>query len=84
MGISQTIVNTLFTNIYTHNLYTIVIIYPIGMEMAPVLIILNKKHLTLPSTQQKNRYILGQIGYYNIIVIILLETRNNNTATIVI
>ncbi len=54
-----------------------------GVELAPVLGMLDETHETLPTRRDENAYTLGRIGGHKVVVAVLPETGNNAAAAVV-
>ena len=68
----------------THNDYTVACICPMGVELAPVMAMLDQRHQSLPTSRAQNRYTLGRIGRHNVVIAVMPEIGNNNAATVAI
>lgn len=66
----------------THGDYTVACICPMGVELTPVLAILDEKHDRLPMRRNQNAYVLGKMGHHNIVVATMPDTGNNSAATV--
>jgi nucleoside phosphorylase len=66
----------------THNDYTVAYICPMGVELAPVVALLDNVHPSLPSSRSKNSYTLGRIGAHNVVIAVMSEIGNSNAATV--
>lgn len=53
-----------------------------GIELAPVLAMLDHTHESLPTERDQNAYTLGDIGAHNMVVAVLPEIGNNAAATV--
>lgn len=53
-----------------------------GIEMAPVVAMLDQKHPSLPIMRDQNAYTLGSIGHHNVVVAVMPEIGNNAAATV--
>ncbi|KAE8383466.1 hypothetical protein BDV26DRAFT_251790 [Aspergillus bertholletiae] len=70
------------TTSYSHSSYTVAIICPMAVEMAPVLAMLDEKHEGLSFARRRNTYTLGRIGQHNVVVTVMPETGNNSAAAV--
>jgi nucleoside phosphorylase len=68
----------------THDDYTVACICPMGVELAPVVAMLEQRHQSLPTSRDQNSYILGRIKGHNIVIAVIPEIGNNNAATVAI
>jgi nucleoside phosphorylase len=68
----------------THDDYTVACICPMGVELAPVMAILDQRHQSLPTSRDQNRYTLGCIKGHNVVIAVMPEIGNNNAATVAI
>jgi nucleoside phosphorylase len=66
----------------THDDYTVAIICPMGVELAPVVAMLDERHQSLPTSRDHNSYTLGRIKVHNIVIAIMPEIGNNRAATV--
>jgi nucleoside phosphorylase len=66
----------------THDDYTVAFICPMGVELAPVKAMLDKRHQSLPTSRDVNSYTLGSMGVHNIVIAVMPETGNNKAATV--
>ncbi|KAL4807236.1 pfs domain-containing protein [Aspergillus unguis] len=64
----------------THNDYTVAIICPRGIELAPVKALLDQTHPSLPTHRSYNTYILGRMGHHNVVLVGMHDTGNPNAA----
>ncbi|EED17793.1 conserved hypothetical protein [Talaromyces stipitatus ATCC 10500] len=80
---NKSTVSNISNNSYSHNSYTVAIICPMGIEMAPVLAMLDKEHSNLPLARHRNKYILGEIGEHRVVVTVMPEIGNNRAAAVV-
>ncbi|KAF2223460.1 pfs domain-containing protein [Elsinoe ampelina] len=62
--------------------YTVAIICPMGVELAPVLAMLDERHASLESQGQASGHILGRIGEHMVVVSVLPEIGTNRAATV--
>jgi len=53
-----------------------------GVELAPVLAILDETHGSVASSRDQNNYTLGRIGPHNVVVAVMPETGNNQAASV--
>jgi nucleoside phosphorylase len=65
-----------------HDQYTVACICPMGVELAPVLAILDETHGNAASRSDQNSYTLGRIGPHNVVVAVMPETGNNQAAVV--
>ncbi|KAF4552044.1 Hypothetical protein D9617_11g008910 [Elsinoe fawcettii] len=66
-----------------HNEFQVGCICPMGVELAPVLEMLDEVYQRgLPSTSYTCSYVLGRMGKHNIVIATLAETGNNSSATV--
>ncbi|KAK6542350.1 hypothetical protein TWF694_006309 [Orbilia ellipsospora] len=77
--------NHISTTISPQDLYGIAIICPMGIELVPILAILDEEHVALPFVggRLRNKYTLGRIGEHNVVVTVMPETGNNAAAAVV-
>lgn len=61
----------------THDDYTIAFICPMGVELAPVEVMLNKEHRHL---SRSLNYILGCMGNHNVVVTVMPQIGTNDAA----
>lgn len=66
----------------SHDDYTVACICPMGVELAAVEGMLDDIHESLPSSRDKNSYTLGRIGKHNIVVAVMPEIGNNQSAIV--
>jgi nucleoside phosphorylase len=66
-----------------HEDYTVAIICPMGVELAPVRALLDDEHQRLTISRDQNAYQLGRIGQHNVIVAAMPVIGNNAAATVV-
>ncbi|KAF7510435.1 hypothetical protein GJ744_006714 [Endocarpon pusillum] len=62
--------------------YTVACICPMGVELAPVVGMLDEIHKSLPSSRDQNAYTLGMIGEHNVVVAVMPEIGNNTAAAV--
>jgi hypothetical protein len=55
-----------------------------GVELGPVKAMLDQSHPSLPTQRGQNSYTLGEMGGYNIVIVVLLEIETNSAATVAI
>ncbi|KAK6538431.1 hypothetical protein TWF694_010016 [Orbilia ellipsospora] len=79
--VSQTITCSEF---YTSDSYTVAIICPMGVELAPVVAMLDNPHRDLPFDSPRYKYRFGSIGKHNVVVAVLPDTGNNKAAALAI
>lgn len=65
-----------------HDDYTIACICPMGIELAPVLAMLDETHPTLRTRRDQNAYTLGKMKGHNVVVVVMPEIGNNAAATV--
>lgn len=53
-----------------------------GVELAPVMVMLDQTYPSLPTARDQNAYTLGSIGQHNIVVVVMPEIGNNVAATV--
>jgi nucleoside phosphorylase len=53
-----------------------------GVELAPVIAMLDVRHKSLPTSREVNSYTLGSIGGHNIVIAVMPEIGNNKAATV--
>jgi nucleoside phosphorylase len=80
---SQTTPSISSTTTYTPDSYTVAIVCPMGIEMAPVVALLDKDHPDLSFTRRTNTYTLGQIGEHNVVITVMPEIGNSRAASVV-
>ncbi|KAK6544626.1 hypothetical protein TWF694_001315 [Orbilia ellipsospora] len=80
---SQTTIEAISTESYTPEAYNIGIVCPMGVELVPILAILDREHPSLPSVGRRNKYTLGQIGHHNVVITVMPEIGNNAAAAVV-
>jgi nucleoside phosphorylase len=66
----------------THGDYTVACICPMGVELAPVEVMLDERHQSLPSSRDNNSYTLGRMGAHNVVIAVMPEIGNNSAAII--
>src|SRR4051812_12875675 len=64
------------------NDYTVACICPMGVELAPVVAMLDEIHESLPTSRDHNAYTMGKIGAHNLVVAVMPEIGNNAAATV--
>jgi nucleoside phosphorylase len=64
----------------SHHDYTVACICPMGVELAPVIAVLDRAHFLLPTKRDQNSYTLGEIGGHNVVIAVLPETGTNSAA----
>lgn len=62
--------------------YTVACICLMGIELAPVRAILDHIHPDLPTTRDRNSYVLGSIEQHIVVVAVIPEIGNNSAATV--
>jgi hypothetical protein len=67
---------------HTHDDYTVAYICPIGVELAPVKAVLDKRHPNLPTSRNINSYTLGRIGEHNVVIAVMLDIGNNKAIVV--
>jgi len=65
-----------------HDDYTVACICPMGVELAPVIAMLDEMHELLPTSRDMNSYTLGRMGAHNIVIAVMPEIGNNSAATV--
>ena len=65
-----------------YNDYTVACICPMGVELAPVVAMLDEIHDSLPTSRDHNAYTMGKIGGHNLVVAVMPEIGNNAAATV--
>ena len=63
--------------------YTVAIICPMGVELSPVLALLDERYDNLSTSRDQNAYELGRMGQHNIIVATMSEIGNNATTMVI-
>jgi nucleoside phosphorylase len=53
-----------------------------GVELAPVMAMLDETHTTLPTNRDQNVYTFGRIGEHNVVIAVMPEIGNNSAATV--
>jgi hypothetical protein len=66
----------------THDDYTVACICPMGVELAPVVAMLDERHQSLPTSRDQNSYTLGRMGAHNVVIAVMPEIGNNKAATV--
>lgn len=66
-----------------HDDYTVAIICPMGVELSPVLALLDERHENLTTSRDQNAYDLGVMGQHNVVVAVM-PVIGNNAASMVI
>jgi nucleoside phosphorylase len=66
----------------THDDYTVACICPMGVELAPVVAMLDERHQSLPTSRDQNSYTLGRMGVHNVVIAVMPEIGNNKAATV--
>ncbi|KAK6529893.1 hypothetical protein TWF281_009047 [Arthrobotrys megalospora] len=76
---------SLSTAIHTSDSFQIAIICPMGLELAPVLAMLDREYQSIPFPINMNtsKYILGQMAGLNVVVTVMPEIGNNSAAAVV-
>jgi len=67
----------------SHDDYTVAIICPMGVELAPVIALLDEKHKNLETSRDQNAYELGNMGQHNIVVAVMWNIGNNAAASVI-
>ncbi|OCK75765.1 pfs domain-containing protein [Lepidopterella palustris CBS 459.81] len=67
---------------FTQDVYTVACICPMGVELAPVVAMLDERHPMLPSHHSTNSYELGRMGAHNIVIAVLPEIGNNQATAV--
>ncbi|KAI6444368.1 hypothetical protein MCOR16_009695 [Pyricularia oryzae] len=62
--------------------YTVAIICPMGVELAPVLALFDEEHMGLRANRDQNAYKLGRMGQHNVVVAAMPLTGNNPAAMV--
>src|ERR1700730_3935515 len=62
--------------------YTVACICPMGVELAPVMAMLDETHTTLPTNRDQNVYTFGRIGEHNVVIAVMPEIGNNSAARV--
>ncbi|KAH8678369.1 ankyrin repeat protein [Xylariales sp. PMI_506] len=63
--------------------YSIAIICPMGVELAPVIAMLDETHQHVPTSRDQNTYTLGRIADHNVVLAVMPEIGNNPAAIVV-
>src|ERR1700722_6021244 len=66
----------------THDDYTVALICPMGVELAPVRAMLDEEHQALPLKRDLNSYTLGRMGVHNVAIAVMPEIGTNKAATV--
>jgi nucleoside phosphorylase len=53
-----------------------------GVELAPVVAMLDETHTTLSTNRDQNAYTFGRIGEHNVVIAVMPEIGNNSAATV--
>ncbi|KAF4548083.1 Hypothetical protein D9617_32g092030 [Elsinoe fawcettii] len=67
---------------YSYEDYTVAVICPMGVELAPVLAMLDEQHPPIQSQQETCGHTLGRIGDHLVVISVLPEIGTNRAATI--
>jgi nucleoside phosphorylase len=66
----------------SHRDYTVACICPMGVELAPVIAMLDQPHPSLPTERGQNSYTLGEIAGHNVVIAVLPEIGTNSAAMV--
>jgi hypothetical protein len=66
----------------SHDDYTVACIYHMGIELASVVAMLDKRHRSLLTSRDQDSYTLGRMGVHNVVIAVMPELGNNKTATV--
>jgi nucleoside phosphorylase len=66
----------------THDDYTVACICSMGVELAPVMAMLDVEHDKLPTSRDQNSYMLGRMGAHNVVIAVMPEIGTNKAATV--
>jgi hypothetical protein len=53
-----------------------------GVELAPVVAMLDKRHRSLPTSRNQKNYTLGRMGVHYVVIAVMPEICNNKAATV--
>ncbi|EPS45571.1 hypothetical protein H072_456 [Dactylellina haptotyla CBS 200.50] len=80
---SRSTTSQVSSRVYSSESYSVAIICPMGVELVPILAILDLEHQPLSLLGRRNKYTLGQIGSHNVVVTVMPEIGNNAAAAVV-
>lgn len=66
----------------THDDYTVACICPMGVELAPLMAMLDERHPSLPTSRDSNSYTLGRMGEHNVVLAVMPQIGNNPAASV--